>query len=75
VDAAELIGAVDAERERTGAKRPPDEQPFFEQTLCELVRALGKAEYERAHERGLHKPLDAAVAFALDYTAEQRQAA
>jgi predicted ATPase len=75
VDAAELIGAVDAERERTGAKRPPDEQPFFEQTLCELVRALGQAEYERAHERGLHKPLDAAVAFALDYTAEQRQAA
>jgi hypothetical protein len=75
VEAADLIGAVDAERERTGARRPPDEMPFFEQTLGELVRALGEAEYERAHERGLDKPLDAAVAFALDYTAEQRQAA
>jgi hypothetical protein len=75
VEAAELIGAVDAERERTGARRPPDELPFFEQTVSELVQALGDVGYETARERGLDKPLDDAIAFALDYTAEQRQAA
>lgn len=61
----ELIGAADADRERTGAHRKPDEVPFFEATIRELEASLGRDEFVRARARGSRLELEAAVAAAL----------
>jgi tetratricopeptide (TPR) repeat protein len=66
---AALIGAADAERSRAGAARKPDERPYFEQTEGELVRALGRARYDRERARGEATSLDDAVALALERAA------
>ncbi len=72
--AGALIGAADAERERAGAQRNPDEVPFFEETIRELERSLGRDGLARLRERGGSMGLDAAVALALAQTEPERGA-
>ncbi|MBV8432636.1 MAG: MFS transporter [Solirubrobacterales bacterium] len=68
VTGAELIGAAEAERERSGIDRKPDELPLFEATIRELVDELGREAYTRAVARGRGRDLDVAVALALKST-------
>jgi tetratricopeptide (TPR) repeat protein len=65
VTGAELIGAADAERERSGTERKPDELALFETTTRELTDELGIEGYARARGRGRGRSLDIAVAVAL----------
>jgi hypothetical protein len=65
---AELIGAAEAERERVGLDRKPDQLPLFEATIRELSEELGRDAYERARARGRSRTLDIAVAVALEST-------
>jgi predicted ATPase/DNA-binding SARP family transcriptional activator len=65
---AALVGACDAERDRVGAARKPDEFPFYEATLQMLEQALGSEAYERERERGRGATLEEAVAMALAST-------
>ncbi|HEY4827596.1 MAG TPA: BTAD domain-containing putative transcriptional regulator [Solirubrobacteraceae bacterium] len=68
VTGAALVGAADAERERAGARRKPDEFPFYDTTVEKLERALGHDVYARERERGRSASLEAAVAVALAAT-------
>jgi predicted ATPase/DNA-binding SARP family transcriptional activator len=68
---AELIGAAEAERERAGIDRKPDQLPLFETTTRELAEELGPAAYARARTRGHGRSLDIAVAVALKSTERQ----
>lgn len=65
---AELIGAADAERERTGVARRPDEWRFLDATARALEEALAEKDYRLAHDRGRCMTLDSAVALALKST-------
>lgn len=65
VTGAELIGAAEAERERSGIDRKPDELALFEATERELTDELGIENYARARARGSSRSLDIAVAVAL----------
>lgn len=65
LNSAELIGAAEAERERTGTERKADELPVFEPTVRKLEQALGRKDYERAYLRGYGRSLEVAVAVAL----------
>src|SRR5947209_440967 len=73
--AAELVGAADAERERSMSERVPDQHPYFEATARDVERALGLQAYIRGRERGRMLSLEAAVALALGATAPSSQAA
>jgi tetratricopeptide (TPR) repeat protein len=73
--AAHLIGAAEAERERAGATRKPDEGRYFEITVRELVQALGRDGYRREVERGRREPLESAIELALKQTEVAQQAA
>lgn len=50
--ASALIGAAEAERERAGTRRKPDEVPFVEDTTRRLERTLGHGGLESGRERG-----------------------
>jgi tetratricopeptide (TPR) repeat protein len=65
VTGAELIGAAEAERQRSGIDRKPDELVLFEATTRELGDELGIEAYARARARGRSRSLDIAVAVAL----------
>ncbi len=65
---AELIGAAEAERHRSGIDRKPDELALFEATTRELQEELGAEAYARARARGASRSLDIAVAVALKST-------
>jgi predicted ATPase len=65
VTGAELIGAAEAARERSGTDRKPDELALFEATAHELTEELGVESYMRARARGRSRSLDIAVAVAL----------
>jgi hypothetical protein len=73
--AARLIGAAEAERERAGATRKPDERRYFEITVRELEQALGRDGYRRERERGRRAPLESAIELALLHTEDASQAA
>jgi predicted ATPase/DNA-binding SARP family transcriptional activator len=68
VTGVELIGAAEAERERAGIERKPDELVLFEPTLRELSEELDAESYARARSRGWSRGLDIAVAVALEST-------
>jgi tetratricopeptide (TPR) repeat protein len=68
ITGAELIGAAEAERERSGIDRKPDELTLFEATASELTEELGSERYARAHARGHGRSLDIAVAVARKST-------
>ncbi len=68
ITAAELIGAAEAERKRSGIDRKPDELVLFEATNRELMEELGPEAYTRARARGRGRSLDIAVAVALKST-------
>ncbi|HLY48862.1 MAG TPA: BTAD domain-containing putative transcriptional regulator [Solirubrobacteraceae bacterium] len=68
ITAAELIGAAEAERERSGIDRKPDELALFATTHDELIEELGPEVYTRARARGRGRNLDIAVAVALKST-------
>ena len=68
VTGAELIGAAEAERERSGIDRKPDELVLFESTVRELQDELGPEAYVRARARGASRSLDIAVAVAIKST-------
>jgi predicted ATPase/DNA-binding SARP family transcriptional activator len=63
---AELIGAADAQRSQAAIERKPDQLPFFDATIRELERALGRDGYERAHDQGRGRTLQDATAIALE---------
>jgi tetratricopeptide (TPR) repeat protein len=65
---AELLGAAEAERDRSGIDRKPDERALFEATTQELADELGPEAYARARLRGRSRGLDIAVAVALKST-------
>jgi hypothetical protein len=69
---AELVGAADIERERAGVKHKPDEIAFFGTTVRQLEQSLGAEAYARECERGRRSTLQAAVAFALEFTERER---
>jgi predicted ATPase/DNA-binding SARP family transcriptional activator len=66
VTGAELVGAAEAERERSGSDRKPDERALFDTTIRELAGDLGPDAYARARARGRSRGLDIAVAVALE---------
>lgn len=66
VTGAELVGAAEAERERAGVNRKPDERSLFDTTIRELAADLGPEAYARARARGRGRGLDIAVAVALE---------
>jgi predicted ATPase/DNA-binding SARP family transcriptional activator len=68
VTGVELIGAAEAERERAGIDRKPDELALFEATIHELSEELDGEAYARARSRGWSRGLDIAVAVALEST-------
>ena len=73
--AAQLIGAAEAERERAGATRKPDEGRYFEITVRELEQALGRDGYERERARGGRESLESAIELALRQTEDAQQVA
>jgi tetratricopeptide (TPR) repeat protein len=68
VTGAELVGAAEAERDRSGIARKPDELVVFDTTVRELSEDLGPEAYGRALARGRSRGLDIAVAVALEST-------
>jgi tetratricopeptide (TPR) repeat protein len=68
ITGAELVGAAEAERERSGIDRKPDELAVFDTTIRELSEDLGAEAYARAQARGRSRGLDIAVAVALEST-------
>lgn len=66
VTGVELIGAAEAERERSGIERKPDELTLVDQATRELAEELGAEAYARARSRGRGRGLDIAVAVALE---------
>ncbi len=61
------VGAAEAERERAGIDRKPDEVvPVRDTRVRELAADLGPEAYARARARGRSRGLDIAVAVALE---------
>jgi predicted ATPase/class 3 adenylate cyclase len=65
VMAAEMIGAADAERERAGIMRKPDELPLVEAAMSHLEHALGAEAFTRVRERGAGEDLGSVIERAL----------
>jgi predicted ATPase/DNA-binding CsgD family transcriptional regulator len=68
--AARLLGALEALHERTGTRPQPRERAWVERTRREARAQLDAAIFNAAWETGRQMPLDEAIAFALQKTAE-----
>ncbi|MEJ2600961.1 MAG: hypothetical protein P8Z00_21695 [Anaerolineales bacterium] len=64
--AAGLLGAAQAIRAAIQINRLPAEQTEFEQTLAQLIEAMGEEERDRVMAEGTKMSLDEAVSFALN---------
>ena len=64
-DAARLMGAADAERERTGLVIEPPDRPLLEDAVQRARSQLGD-DWDAAYEQGRSMILDEAVEFASE---------
>jgi hypothetical protein len=66
--AAHLLGAAEAEQERTGTRAPGFALGGIAQLMAAVRAALGEVEYDAAYAEGRALSRDAAIAFALEPT-------
>jgi tetratricopeptide (TPR) repeat protein len=63
--AATLVGIAAGTMEASGGAWPPDERKHYDQTVADLVKAMGSAEFERLRAAGRAMTTSEAVTFAL----------
>ena len=62
LQAAQLFGVAEAQREQTTLRRDPADQAFLDPLMERARQALGNSKFASAEERGRTLPLDAALA-------------
>jgi tetratricopeptide (TPR) repeat protein len=62
LQAAQLFGVAEAQREQTTLRRDPADQAFLDPLMERARQALGNSKFASAEEKGRTLPLDAALA-------------
>ncbi len=66
LQAAQLFGVAEAQREQTKLRRDPADQAFLDPLIARARQALGHQTFASAEEQGRTLPLDAALAQARE---------
>ncbi len=65
VEAAHLIGAVDAQHDAQGIAFAPLDQPYHDRIRADIVQRLGEEVFGAAHRQGYRMSIESAVELAL----------